>query len=508
MDKIAIPFKQPVSLGDPAVDAFVERLIHAIWVMDLSPVQPELEALRIRVDGIQWNPDPANLHPPELRRLWHFWRDQHRDANPTLLESLDLKAVLPPEISDYCMLLEPSQPAGTDFRYRYYGVGIAHAAGQDWSGRCISEMVRIGNSGLFYLATYRAAAHLNLPIVTININAPRLNTTFWSRLILPWRESNGISGFLVGNVPSETPFQAQSAYPDIYRQENTYLHSLLAESPLGVAIAVGRDAFVFCNNALAELLGTTADELIRLRPEVLFPETRIFHQQLDELYQGAAVDGIECQLRTVSGDSRWVMLSYRRILFTGLDAVLIWVVDISQRRQLEANLRQLATTDDLTGIANRRYFMERANQELQNSRRYGYLCAVAVVDVDHFKAVNDQLGHASGDLALQFLARMMERNLRQGDILGRLGGEEFGLLLSHTDPDTAGEVLERMRQRVQNTPVETPTGPLSITISIGMIIANDDNSPLDQLLIRADEALYRAKTSGRNRVCMATTALP
>jgi len=177
-------------------------------------------------------------------------------------------------------------------------------------------------------------------------------------------------------------------------------------------------------------------------------------------------------------------------------------VDITQRRQLEEHLRRMATVDDLTGISNRRHFFEQAGQELERARRYGFACAVAVVDVDHFKAINDHHGHASGDRVLKAMAAAMAQNLRHGDLLGRLGGEEFGVLLSHAGMAGALEVMERMRQCVAALRVSIGDQQVSLTVSAGLAPCRVPPDTLETSLVAADQALYRAKAGGRNRVCV------
>jgi len=462
-------------------------------------MQAELKALHIRIDGIHWNPDPATLHSPELQRLWAFWREEHRNDSPTPVQRLDIDSRLPPELRPYCILVIPTAPDYRDFRYRYYGSAVVGEVGKDWTGQCLSRMIRTGTAGLFYLASYRAALKMNQPALTINISAPRLNTVFWHRLVLPWYEAGKITGFLVGDIPGKSAAGRITAYPDIHLEENAYLYSLLAESPLGVGIFVREEEFVFCNPALAQILGTTTTVLERRHPAQLFQNPDLFQQHLHELHQGEPVAQREAALRTAGGELVWAVVSYKRILFGGLDSVLMWVVDITARRQLEENLRRLATIDDLTGISNRRHFLEQTRQELERVRRYGHSCTVAVIDVDHFKTINDRHGHAGGDLALQTIATTMARSLRQGDLLGRLGGEEFGILLSHADPGEAKEVLERLRQHIEALRIDHRDDTIRLTISAGLAACHSADG-LESALLGADQALYEAKARGRNRV--------
>ena len=174
-------------------------------------------------------------------------------------------------------------------------------------------------------------------------------------------------------------------------------------------------------------------------------------------------------------------------------------------RELEETNRKLAylaTIDALTNIPNRRYFRESLEREVQRAAREGAPFSVIMLDIDHFKAVNDSHGHAVGDRVLQAVAERLETSLRQMDMVGRLGGEEFGVLLPGNTLADALAVAERLRGQVAALPVEVGHSTVSVTISLGVVQAAFGDT-VDALLSLADSALYAAKNSGRNRVCSA-----
>lgn len=173
--------------------------------------------------------------------------------------------------------------------------------------------------------------------------------------------------------------------------------------------------------------------------------------------------------------------------------------EVHERQQAQAQLLELATTDSLTGLRNRRYFMHRAGEEFERARRYRLPLALLMLDADHFKAINDRHGHHVGDQVLQALARRGQELLRDVDLFARIGGEEFAILLPQTDLDAARVVAERLRQRVASTPIATDQGLLTLTISLGLTGFDATIIDFDALLCRADAALYRAKQNGRNR---------
>jgi diguanylate cyclase (GGDEF)-like protein len=173
---------------------------------------------------------------------------------------------------------------------------------------------------------------------------------------------------------------------------------------------------------------------------------------------------------------------------------------LAQEHYGREKMEALAHTDDLTGIANRRYFTLLAEREVERAVRSHRPLSLLVLDIDHFKHINDRYGHAVGDLALQAFRRACEQVLRRTDIFGRIGGEEFAILMPETDLHTALAVSERLREAVAHISVEAPDGVVvSFTVSIG-VSEIDGGRRLDELLAKADAALYRAKQAGRNRV--------
>ena len=175
--------------------------------------------------------------------------------------------------------------------------------------------------------------------------------------------------------------------------------------------------------------------------------------------------------------------------------------DITAQKMVEFELVRQAHTDHLTGFNNRGHFMQQAEHELKRAVRYGGVLSIFMMDVDHFKKINDTYGHKVGDLVLQKLAAVCRDTLRTVDIIGRVGGEEFAILLPETTEQEAIRVAERLRLAIANAKIPLGHGlPLSITVSIGItsLMSKDDN--IDVLLNFADKALYEAKNTGRNRI--------
>lgn len=277
------------------------------------------------------------------------------------------------------------------------------------------------------------------------------------------------------------------------------LSFILNTSPSDVVLAEVESGRVhFINRQLTERLGLKAAPETLFLPELLHdPETRErFSQALDQYGQ---VDAMEALIG--EHDPRWSSLSARLIEVEGQLAHLLWGFDITAHKALEGQLRELATRDALSGLLNRRAFLERSTALFDHCRRHGQPCAVLMIDIDHFKRINDRHGHQTGDVAIRTCAEAIGHALRDADLLGRLGGEEFAALLPHATADSATVVAERIRGAMAQLDLVSPQGqPLAFTISIGVAEMAAHHAGIEPLLVDADQALHRAKATGRNKV--------
>jgi diguanylate cyclase (GGDEF)-like protein len=168
--------------------------------------------------------------------------------------------------------------------------------------------------------------------------------------------------------------------------------------------------------------------------------------------------------------------------------------------RLYAELQLQSITDSLTGLSNRRNLFALAEREFQRAARFGRPLSAIMLDIDHFKRVNDTHGHAAGDQALAEVARRLRASVRNIDIVGRYGGEEFVLLLPETELAGAGLLAERLRLAIAAAPVTTVAGPVPLTVSLGVAANRPAVADVAALINNADTALYAAKEAGRNRV--------
>lgn len=184
--------------------------------------------------------------------------------------------------------------------------------------------------------------------------------------------------------------------------------------------------------------------------------------------------------------------------------LVVWR-DITALKQTRDKLEKLAITDELTLTYNRRHFMELAESQIGFARRYGTPLAFAMIDLDYFKEINDSYGHQAGDRALAGLAAILRGNIRDFDIIGRLGGEEFAILMPKTDEQAALQAVERLRAVVAESPFGLGTDSIKITFSLGLTEFMGGRDSLESMLRRADHALYEAKRTGRDQIVVWST---
>jgi len=210
--------------------------------------------------------------------------------------------------------------------------------------------------------------------------------------------------------------------------------------------------------------------------------------KLDDLFQPSHVQSVS-------------LLAYI-VFLVGATLGIMWM----EIQRLEANLVRLATIDGLTGMLNRRAFLDAAEREISRCKRSGESFGFAMFDLDWFKRINDTYGHPAGDSVLRWSADTLRNAIRPHDFLGRYGGEEFALVLPGTDTITASAVVERCRQAVERQSIDHDGRPIRVTVSAGIAAFGEDGSDLATLTAAADAALYQAKKAGRNRVVAASDA--
>lgn len=283
-----------------------------------------------------------------------------------------------------------------------------------------------------------------------------------------------------------------------------HLRAVLEILPYPIYIARRPDGqLLFVNRKTCLLFQNSAGQLLKSRSADFFvnPDER---EELTQLLETISdIRDVEVNMKTAQGREFMAEIAAIAMDYEGIPSVLVALNDISQRKELEAELFRQASTDSLTGISNRRYFIAQAEQELRRSRRFTRDMAVMMIDLDHFKSINDQHGHAVGDAVLQGVVKRALESLRQSDFIGRLGGEEFGVVLPETSLIAAGDVAERLRIHIAERPLIAERIAVTCTVSVGVAQLSAGDSTIDELMNRADKCLYLAKNGGRNRVELA-----
>ena len=426
----------------------------------------------------------------------------------------------PERLAEHASNLAVVEPIGSDdYLYIYYGRTIFETSGVEMLGSKVSQWK--SEVGAFFCHAYDRALTELRPIYTVHRAHHAIRVHLWERLVLPVRAESGSLRLVVFNKPRE--------YLD------DLLRAVLDASPDGVLglrcvrSAEGRieDAIVItANQRAADIIGCTVENLLdhpilevipKLRGTKTWArclevvETR--RPQRFELSLGHRGDDMWFDVKAVPlGDG--FILSFaditslksacRELEAKNLDlakANTMLGEEVSRRKALEGELRRLADVDVLTGVATRRAFIEGAQRAITLALECRPLGIIAV-DIDHFKIINDRYGHLAGDKILTALGEELRRECWTPDIVGRLGGEEFAILLPHASLEAAATVAERIRQRLHSTVVSvTEATCISVTASFG-VAALAVGETYEELLSRADAGLYRAKRAGRDRVVM------
>lgn len=303
----------------------------------------------------------------------------------------------------------------------------------------------------------------------------------------------------------------------ITEQLQNVLFEHIAHSENGIAVVDANNRVIFYNDTFLDMFG------LQGRP--------VLGCQFDDLISWMHAHGVGAKTHGVSREE-WlssVHRQYRSAAFRSFELDLVdgkWLLmteqvnpsgevvlvgnDITRLKQTEHALRvaqeeleKQAWSDELTGLPNRRYFMQRLDGEYRRALRHQHPSTLAILDLDHFKRINDQYGHPAGDAVLRHFAGLLHENLRKEDVTGRLGGEEFGLLLPETTQEEALNVLERIHQQLPLQKLDNIAPGFAYTFSAGLMeLAHDNALSLQEWISSTDKALYQAKAAGRNQVAV------
>lgn len=251
------------------------------------------------------------------------------------------------------------------------------------------------------------------------------------------------------------------------------------------------------NSSLARLVGSgSREELLGRSLADLFADPSDLVRVLGPLREGRELAAEEVRLRTRQGNEVVALLSAKPVMSDGQESrrVVGTLIDITERKRRESDLERLAFEDPLTGLANRRALDEHATKYLALAERRGTFVGVAYLDLDHFKAINDRFGHSAGDSVLFEVSRRLEAAARESDVVSRVGGDEFVVLLPDVDdPDAVATAARRMMRELEASPVELDNTEVTIGAEAGISVYPEDGSCLADLVQAADQAMYSSK---------------
>lgn len=290
------------------------------------------------------------------------------------------------------------------------------------------------------------------------------------------------------------------AAEEILNRTRQTLTTLLEASPYPLIVTrLDNGEIRYCNQKAADMFESPLSALLgHTAPEFYVdPSDRRFF--VEKLRSVGKVEGFVAELKTPGGEPFWAMLSAKTLELNGEPVFMVAFADVTRQKRKEAELENLAFRDALTNAYNRRYFIEAARIELGRAERSRQPPSVTLLDIDHFKQLNDTHGHEVGDSVLREFVALVQSMLRKTDILARYGGEEFAILFPETGLDVARSIVERICATVAEHRFPTGATASSVTFSAGIAEARAKEE-YQPLIMRADDALYAAKDAGRNRV--------
>ena len=311
-------------------------------------------------------------------------------------------------------------------------------------------------------------------------------------------------GIVNGMCGISTDITAEKQLQEQLNEQSYLLDTMLNNIDAHIYVKDCERTFLYVNTRVAELFGDTAENIIGKKDSEILP-TEIadhFYQSDKQVFDTNKKYVIHETTHNEDGDACHYIST--KVPFNRPDklpALIGFSSDVTELFKLKEEFKLLANTDPLTQLYNRRFFTEQAEKEYQRAKRYALSMTLISIDIDHFKSINDQFGHPAGDQVLIKVANHLKASLRQSDILARIGGEEFSILLPETPAESAVAFAERIREEQSKLKVTGDwQGEISLSVSIGVASFLASDQSFDTMFSRADKALYQAKNYSRNKV--------
>lgn len=333
--------------------------------------------------------------------------------------------------------------------------------------------------------------------------------------VISWYTSTleGTGGELAGTIAIGHDVTDIRNAENMIRRRDRQLVTLMDNLP-GLAYRCLYDehwTMKFVSNGCADLTGYAPDELIDNRVTsyaalIRGDENDRLVSEVESAIGNAELFSLEYPIERKDGQEIWVWERGRAVVDEDELVLEGIIIDITDRKLLKDELSERATRDALTGLLDRGEGTRLLDEEIVRARRYQRPLALLWIDLDHFKQVNDKMGHMAGDAVLRGFSQLLSSKVRQVDLVSRFGGEEFVVVLPEMDATQAQQSAERLRQLVESMPLQLEGGrSVSLTMSVGVAIFPDHGADAPQLIAAADRAMYQAKAAGRNRVVMASS---
>ncbi|WP_259366936.1 MULTISPECIES: sensor domain-containing diguanylate cyclase [unclassified Colwellia] len=311
-------------------------------------------------------------------------------------------------------------------------------------------------------------------------------------------------GSVDGMSGISTDITAEKKLQEQVSNQSYLLATMLNNIDAHIYIKDCERTFLYVNNRVAELFGDKAENIIGKKDTEILPKdiAEHFYQSDKQVFEKNQKQVIEETTHSKDGNtSHYISTKIPFNQPNKLPALIGFSSDVTELYKLKEEFKKLANTDPLTNLYNRRLFTEQAEKEYHRAKRYSLSLTVMTIDIDHFKNINDKFGHPAGDQVLIEVAKQLKANLRQIDILARIGGDEFFILLPETSATAGMKLAERLRSEQSNLKIIGDwQGEIKLSVSVGVSSFLSDDESFDTIFSRADKALYQAKNYSRNKV--------